>query len=79
MSIAIEPVTTTYDVSQFIITDVHTNITNGNCVITFDELDASSAVKSTKTIVATGSDFVNMLDMTAVTNYIVTTQGFILT
>lgn len=78
MSIAIEPVTTTYDVTQFTITDVHTDITNSNVVITFDELDASSAVKTTKTIVATGADFSAMLNMAAVQAFIVTTEGFVL-
>lgn len=78
-AIAIEPVTTTYDVTQIIITDVHTDIKNGNAVITFDELNASSAVKSTNSIVATGDDFLAMLDMKIVTNYILETKGFVLT
>jgi hypothetical protein len=76
-SIAIEPVTTTYDVTQFTITDVHTDITNGNVVITFDELDASSAVKATKTIVATGANFSAIIDMAAVQSFIVTTENFV--
>ena len=77
-SIAIQPVTTTYDINQFTITDVYTDINNSNIVITFDELDASSSVKQTKSIVATGSDFKKIINMDVVQEYIVNTEKFIL-
>ena len=77
-SIAIQPVTTTYDITQFTITDVYTDINNSNIVITFDELDASSSVKQTKSIVATGSDFKKIINMDVVQEYIVNTEKFIL-
>ena len=77
-SIAIQPVTTTYDITQFTITDVYTDINNSNIVITFDLLDASSSVKQTKSIVATGSDFKKIINMDVVQEYIVNTEKFIL-
>jgi len=77
-SIAIQPVTTTYDINQFTITDVYTDINNSNIVITFDLLDASSSVKQTKSIVATGSDFKKIINMDVVQEYIVNTEKFIL-
>jgi hypothetical protein len=76
-SIAIEPVTTTYDVTQFTITNVYTDITNSNVVITFDELDASSAVKTTKTIVADGTNFSAIINMAAVQAFIINTENFV--
>jgi hypothetical protein len=76
-TITIEPVTTTYDVTQFTITSAFTDITNNNVVITFDELDASSAVKATKTIVASGVNFSAIINMAAVQAFIINTENFV--
>lgn len=75
--IEIEPINVNFDYNKFRVSSVSTDISNNIAIITFDELDSIDNVVSTKTIVASGTDYTNIFSMSAVNSYVISNQGFI--